>query len=52
MATASAWYSIASTDRAVYHDNTDCPEGQRILRENRREGKGGRPRCDRCSEMD
>jgi H+-transporting ATPase len=35
----------------VYHDNSDCPYGQEIKRnENDKPGKDGRRRCDWCTE--
>jgi len=34
--------------RDVYDD---CSDGRRILPENRREGAGGRPRCDECIDL-
>ena len=41
----SAWHSIKGL---VYHDNTSCNTGNNIERENRREGTGGKPKCDEC----
>jgi hypothetical protein len=38
--------------RNVYHDLDDCPDGRRILRENRKSGMAGRPRCDACKDLD
>lgn len=34
--------------RDVYHDESRCPDGKRILAENRVSGTGGRPKCDWC----
>jgi len=35
----------------VYHDNSDCPYGQEIKRnDNDKPGKNGRRRCDWCSQ--
>ena len=45
------WHSSNVPD--VYHDNTDCTEGNNIEREHRVAGKGeNRTRCDRCVELD
>ncbi len=44
------YYSDTPEDRQryVYHDHDDCPDGRRILPQNKRQGTGGRPRCDAC----
>lgn len=34
--------------RDVYHDQTNCSDGRRILPENKRSGTGNRPKCDEC----
>ena len=39
------WHPTRPTDRAVYHDDTGCPEGAAIELHYRRPGTGGRPRC-------
>lgn len=46
------WHSKKESDRKVYHDNTKCTEGNNIENENRREGTGGRPRCNHCERID
>jgi hypothetical protein len=38
--------------RDVYHDYSECPDGKRILAENKKPGKAGRPRCDACIDLD
>ena len=35
----------------VYHDNTECEDGQRIKPEHKVMGTGGRRRCERCDEL-
>jgi hypothetical protein len=40
------WHPTRATDRAVYHDDTHCPEGAAIAVEHRRPGDGGRPHCE------
>ena len=52
MPKTSPWYSVKRTDRQVYHDNTECTEGNNIEPENRREGTDGRPKCDHCKRLD
>jgi len=47
----SPWHSIKQTDRPVYHDDTACTEGNNIEPQNRRDGTGGRRKCDRCKEL-
>jgi hypothetical protein len=37
--------------RDVYHDHDDCPQGRRILPQDRRPGTGNRPRCDDCIRL-
>ena len=51
MPTSSAYYSIASTDPAVYHDKTNCPDGVRIKAENKRWGTDGRRHCEECPKV-
>lgn len=46
------WHSVKTTDKPVHHDNTSCTEGNNIEKENRREGTGSRPLCNRCGELD
>lgn len=36
----------------VYHDNSECTEGNNIEKENRVSGTGGHRRCNRCKELD
>ena len=45
---AEPWHSTLGTDRAVYHDDTRCPEGDSIKVEYRRWGTGGRAACEHC----
>jgi hypothetical protein len=52
MAQIYPFHSTVGSDRAVHHDNTGCEEGRTIPRENRRDGPGGRPKCERCEELD
>jgi hypothetical protein len=52
MAKTPPWHPVRVSDRAVYHDNTDCPEGSDIEPQFRREGTGGRPRCEHCERLD
>jgi hypothetical protein len=45
------WHSIRDTDRAVYHDDTRCPEGERIDFTYRRRGGGWREPCEHCAQL-
>jgi hypothetical protein len=52
MAQVYPFHSTVGSDRAVHHDNTGCKEARTIPRESRRDGTGGRPKCERCEELD
>jgi hypothetical protein len=52
MAQIYPFHSTVGSDRAVHHDNTGCEEARAVPRENRRDGTGGRPKCERCEELD
>ena len=45
----SPWHSVK---QEVYHDNTDCNEGNNIETENLRQGTGGKPKCKACERLD
>ena len=51
MPKTNPWYSIKTSDRNVYHNNTKCTEGDNIQPENRRSGTGGRPLCNHCERL-
>lgn len=51
MAKVPPFHSILETDRNVYHDNDRCTEGNNIERKNRRDGIGGRPKCEHCQKL-
>jgi hypothetical protein len=44
----SPWHSIK---QYRHHNDTLCTEGNNIEPENRREGTGGKPLCDRCKGL-
>ena len=46
------WYSAKPTDPRVYHDNTDCVEGENIEPRNRRPGTNDLPRCRHCTYLE
>jgi hypothetical protein len=47
------YYSIDPTDPDVWHDYSNCPNGQQIPAANRRLGKpAGYRRCHSCERMD
>ncbi len=51
---AKYYWSIASTDPAVYHDKTRCPDGERIKPENKRTGDIpplDRRECEECPKV-
>ena len=48
MAKVAPFHSVR---QYVYHDDKRCTEGNNIERENRRDGTGGKPKCQRCREL-
>lgn len=48
MARVSPWHA---EDSNVYHDYTNCTEGNTIDPRNRRFGTGNKRRCPRCQEL-
>jgi hypothetical protein len=48
---SSPYYSVASTDPAVYHNKSNCPDGERIKLENKRWGTDGRDLCKECPKV-
>jgi len=51
MPKVNAWHSVKKTDRRVYHNNTECTEGNNIEKENIRSGTDGRPICEHCDRL-
>jgi hypothetical protein len=51
MAYSTPYYSVASTDPAVYHDKSNCPDGERIKQENKRWGTDNRRHCEECPKV-
>jgi hypothetical protein len=51
MAKVSPWHSVRPNDPLVYHDNTNCTEGNNIEPKNRREGTGSRKKCAHCTRL-
>ncbi len=45
------YHSASPEDKPVYHDKRNCPDGERILPQNRRDGAGGRPRRLECPKV-
>lgn len=45
------YYSISREDREVYHDKSNCPDGERIKPENKRYGTDNRPKCQECPKV-
>jgi hypothetical protein len=53
----SPWFSSATPhgddkEKAVYHDNSTCMEGDNIPREHRRAGTDNRQLCPQCGRLD
>jgi hypothetical protein len=51
MPTVSPYYSISPEDKQVYHDKSNCPDGERIKPENKFQGTGNRPKCMECPKV-
>ena len=51
MPPVSPVFSVDPTARRVYHDNSLCAERYHLNPRDKRPGTGGRPRCDRCAEL-
>lgn len=47
----SPYYSVSPEDRQVYHNKSNCPDGERIKPENLRYGTAGRPLCKECPKV-
>jgi hypothetical protein len=45
------WHSAQPGTPNIHHSNSSCPEGNKIERENRREGTGGHPLCEQCERL-
>lgn len=45
------YYSISPEDRQVYHDKSNCPDGERIMWQNRRPGTDDREHCKECPKV-
>lgn len=51
MTKKTPWHSKRPDDRKVYHDETQCTEGNNIEERNRVSGTGGLPKCDHCRRI-
>jgi hypothetical protein len=51
MAKVAPFHSKKPYAPHVYHDNSSCTEGNNIERENKVDGKGGRPQCAHCARL-
>lgn len=49
MSKKSPWHA---KDAKVYHDNTNCTEGNNIENHNLERGTGGNRKCKRCNKLD
>jgi hypothetical protein len=52
MAKIHPWYSMRQRDRNVYHDNSECPEGNAIDIKYRKSGHRCRTRCIHCARLE
>lgn len=52
MTKVSPWYSIRRSDRNVFHDDNDCPDGNGIALQYRKSGHRCRTRCPRCAKLE
>lgn len=48
MARVSPYHSTNTNDPPVYHDDSQCPRGKKILPKNKKSGTGGYPKCKDC----
>jgi hypothetical protein len=51
MAKVGDFYSISPEDPEVYHDQSRCPDGERILAQNKRYGTDNRRYCKECPKV-
>lgn len=51
MPTVPAFHSVKEYAKNVYHDNSNCTEGNNIESQYRRAGTAGRPRCEHCNKL-
>jgi hypothetical protein len=51
MAKVPAFHSVKLYARNVYHDNSECTEGNNIESQYKRAGTAGRPRCEHCDRL-
>jgi hypothetical protein len=51
MPLVSPYYSISPEDREVYHNKSNCPDGERIKPENKRSGTDGRDHRKECPKV-
>jgi hypothetical protein len=54
MPRVAAFYSVneIKKPRRVYHDNSACPRGRDIPRNERRSGTGNYRLCEDCDQLD
>ena len=55
MARVAPFHTVNEEDgaghRNVYHDQSECHYGKKILAKDRVSGNGNRPRCDECKRL-
>jgi hypothetical protein len=45
------FHSTSDEDKEVYHNNSACADGKRILAANKASGDAGRPLCEECDRL-
>jgi len=51
MGKVAPYHSRAPNDRKLYHDHSDCTEGNNIETYNKFGGTGGYPKCEHCQRL-
>jgi len=51
MGKVAPYHSKAANHRKVYHDHSECTEGNNIESYNREAGTGGYPKCEHCTRL-
>jgi hypothetical protein len=51
MPKVSPYHSVKPNTKNVYHDHSECTEGNNIESYYKRPGTAGRPRCEHCVRL-
>jgi hypothetical protein len=52
MVKVAAYHSSKPSDPEVYHDEHDCPEGEKVPARHVASGTGGYRKCEHCAATD